>query len=69
MIISVKFLFFTYSHCMAPIALPLLFTLKLILMLQNLSSSFFCLFIKGVTYKVVVKTGAKKNGGTDAKVL
>lgn len=22
----------------------------------------------GVTYKVIVKTGAKKNGGTDAKV-
>ena len=52
----------------APIVLPLPFTLKIILTLLNLISSFL-LFVKGVTYKVVVKTGAKKNGGTDAKVL
>ena len=29
----------------------------------------FCCLYVGVAYKVTVKTGAKKNGSTDAKVL
>ena len=30
---------------------------------------YFVAYNVGVAYKVTVKTGAKKNGGTDAKVL
>ena len=38
---------------------------------QNMLEKMFLfnLLPAGVTYKVIVKTGAKKNGGTDAKVF